>query len=508
MDTKTDKRLAFGLLLGLALKYLLYGFQYFPVLDDYIQYGCYPLYPNVAGDVFLRIGTIATRPLASLLDPLFWGQMWGHMGLALALLTLLHFACYLVLNKTLRHCGYTTSALLPVLFLLCPLGSEATYWVSAASRILPGLLLALASAYFLARYASRRQWGFLLLSSLALLLCAGFYEQTFVFGLCAFGLVLWNKRKEVNWIALLLVPILTLAAFLFYYRFASGIGAMGSRASGFSLGAAFSNIPAFFVQLYELFGESLGKMLVLGTYNGFGIVVDRGLLIAIAFILLAALAAVCISRRTELMQRRPMWPLCVAGGILFLAPFAPNLLVEGVWLTNRSVLPSLIGLGLLLEPLFALLNRHPVVQKACLVFLVLVFAFSNANEYAVYRQNALYDRQVVENLSLYLDEDVLAGDKQVVIFREGDYHVPQPAYYKDHVKSVTGADWSLTGALRARYRNLDIQNILLLTDDADIDPASLVDKQVFYLEESGIVTEVIYDGKSFIPVKEGSQSDA
>ena len=75
---------------ALIFKLFSKGFVYFPVLDDHIQYGGYPLYDSLS-HVYLKIGTIVTRPFAAFLDPAVWGQLYPHLWIALLIIGILFF---------------------------------------------------------------------------------------------------------------------------------------------------------------------------------------------------------------------------------------------------------------------------------------------------------------------------------------------------------------------------------------------------------------------------------
>lgn len=494
MDTRTDKIFSLGLFVALFLKYMLFGFQYYPVLDDYIQYGCYPLYDNVAADVFGRIGTVATRPLASLLDPLLWGRMWDCMWLALILITLLHFMSYLLLQRIFRENGLGVSPVVYILFLLFPVAAEGTYWISASSRVVVGMFFVLLSLCLLTRYVSKRKWYILVLSALFLLISFGFYEQVAVFGFCAYILLLVYNRKRIRWVPLLSIPAACAVALAAYYVLAAGIGEMGNRAAGFSPAHLWGNLLPFIRQLYEIYIVGTVKLVLMGGYRGFISLLDCGAILAILFIALSAVSAAqigSIAAEREAGSHRWLW---VGGLVLFFAPFAPYLLVEEAWLTYRSVFPSLIGLGLLLEPLSRRLLSRQVPRTVLLMAVTFLFIFSNVNEYKTYRETAAYDDAIVTQLAGQLDEQVLAGQKRVAVLSGAPSYVPQVNCYKDHIKSVTYSDWSLTGALRAKCRNVHIQNVLLVTSYADLEDApALADMQVFGISSEGEVSPIRWE---------------
>ena len=73
---------------AVAVKMGYFGFKYYPLLDDYIQYGIYPFAEHPFKNIFLYIGLYAYRPIAGLADIYLWGRFWGVMGLLFLLLAL------------------------------------------------------------------------------------------------------------------------------------------------------------------------------------------------------------------------------------------------------------------------------------------------------------------------------------------------------------------------------------------------------------------------------------
>lgn len=131
--------LDFSFLAALILKIFSMGFTYYPVLDDHIQYGCYPLYEKLSYVLF-GIGTAKTRPLAALFDTAVWGSFSPSCVGAFG-----DYPTPLFVGKTFRpypspfrHCDY---AHILRNILLLPLGFEGTYWISASSRLVVGLFL-------------------------------------------------------------------------------------------------------------------------------------------------------------------------------------------------------------------------------------------------------------------------------------------------------------------------------------------------------------------------------
>ena len=85
-----EKRYLFGSVLFLiAIRFLYFGFAYFPQLDDYIQHHNYALYGDFF-DVLERFGLLAARPLAGILDITLWSLLWPCSILGVLLLSALY----------------------------------------------------------------------------------------------------------------------------------------------------------------------------------------------------------------------------------------------------------------------------------------------------------------------------------------------------------------------------------------------------------------------------------
>ena len=242
---------------AVLLPYLLYGFQYFPILDDYIQYWAYPSYPELS-HVYMTIGTLATRPLASLLDPLFWGRFWPCLSVALLLVTALHLASVFFLYKTLENCKIKVSPFFWLIILLLPLGMEGRFWLSASTRLVTGLFCAALSFYFLSQFLlqPKKVSSFCLFALFQLISC-GFYEAVSVFSatvaVLLFCLMFYRKREKV----FLLIPLtsgLNLSFMFLYYKIFASLGNGSSRAAqAFLLSDLPKKLTALFRQLGEIF---------------------------------------------------------------------------------------------------------------------------------------------------------------------------------------------------------------------------------------------------------------
>lgn len=466
-------------------KYLLFGFSYYPVLDDFIQYGGYPLY-NDLGHVYFKIGTMASRPLASLLDPVLWGGMWGNMHFALIAISILHFLSVFLLVKTMERCGFSASPLFWIITLFIPIGTEGAYWLSASSRLVVGMFFAALSLYFLVRYFSDKKKLPLVLFVVFHIISYGFYEPVCIFSFLGVYLIAIHFRKELkhNW-WILLIPVLSMVLLLLYYAWGANLGAMGSRASGFTFSGMFLKLKDGAIQVARCFTKGIYKSAVKGFFAGLLVAANNGfsggLWLVLCGVLSAWLYKVAAKTKTESNK-----VLFLCGLILFLAPIAPNIVVETVWIPYRAIFVSIVGFALMAEPVFAFIVRSKKVQALVCCVVLIVFLVANVNEYNTYKRVSEHDMVMAQNIAEQLSSEVMRGEKNAVVIVEGAYELAQVDLYKDHVKSVIEADWSLTGAVRAVTKNMKIKKIT----PARYETAEITDEQVLYLGEDGHITDI------------------
>ncbi|MBQ2696040.1 MAG: glucosyltransferase domain-containing protein [Clostridia bacterium] len=457
-----ESKLFFCISLAALLPYLLYGFRYFPVLDDYIQYWGYPARGDLSF-VYLHIGTLATRPLASLLDPAFWGKFWPVMGLALILITAMHCFSAFLFYKTMKRFSLPLSPFFLLLYLLLPLGMEGRYWISAASRLVTGLFFASVSLWFLSRFLQEKNSaGNFILFALFQLISCGFYESVAIFSVTAavllFFFAYYQKRNKNFWFVPL-VSVINIGLLFSYYKLFSGLGMQGSRASAsLSLSALPGKGVAVIRQVAEAF-SLLYESTIKGCFAGVSLLFSKGiwgvLLLLLTFVLCFFLSRLAKNETTV----NPITCIGfeVAGIILFFAPLLPNMMAEEVWITNRSLFVSIIGIALILEPFWSLFHRKHIRQT--LIFIVaFIFITANFNEYDVYKRTNALDAKLLDQIVSELEDDVICGEKNLVVYLPEEVVVKQNAFYKDHVKSVFDSDWALTGALRERLKTLTLKS--------------------------------------------------
>lgn len=474
-----------GCMLALCLlKYLSYGFHYYPLLDDYIQYWFYPNAQSIWNDIVMGIGLYNAHPLSSLADPYIWGQMWNHMGVALLIITLMHVAGAYLISKSLEHCGFSCGGLFAVLYLLLPMGMEATYWLSAATRIVVGLFFVGASLWALVRFLESDKKAWFWMFAILELVSFGFYEQVVVIGFALSLLVVWRVRKRGDHRMLWLAPFINLALTGVYYLVFSGKGAFAGRSGIVSMGNLSQHIRFIFDEIYHAWGRGLITM----NYNGF----LRGLeLLGQNIWYLALVAAVCVlcalavNRRQEGKQNVHLLWLVPA---LFLLPYAPLFLLQGSMVPFRNTFTSVIAIGLAAAFVFDFAVRNLWVRRAVVACIAFVLMTVSISEYADYRAVSMADAKICNNIAAVLDDDVLAGQREAVLVGTKWYYTEQNVHHREHIYNLTQSDWALTGGMRYYTKSRKLKRI---TPVEELTPElAQSGAQLLYIDENMNVTRI------------------
>ena len=134
----------------ISIRYLYFGFEYYPQLDDYIQHHNYAAQSGVWENI-QTLGLLAARPLAGVLDITLWSWLWPVQIIGVLLVSAMYATAAVQFQKLFAKL-FGTSSFFTVVFALLPLGIEGTYWMSASTRIIPGLMFAALSASCFLRF--------------------------------------------------------------------------------------------------------------------------------------------------------------------------------------------------------------------------------------------------------------------------------------------------------------------------------------------------------------------
>lgn len=438
------------------LRFLYYGFRYFPQLDDYIQYGKYPRFAPL-GEMIERLGLFASRPLAGVADICIWGHFWeSGMLPALLLLTLLWVGSAMLFRRVFDRC-FGCGTLFSVLYLLVPLGFEGTYWISAASRVVCGMLFCALSLWLLCRFLTGSRWPCAVGFAAAQLLAFSFYEQTLALsGASALALTLLFVRPAGRRAFAGLLTLPNLAAYFLF----TGLHATGSLAGRMNTvlpwqpGYFTDFLPTLLAQFRDAFA---GGPIILGRglWRGIEIITADGswwylLLFGLTAAGIAAFACTPSGENASTTRRVASRPAAYAYALLCAAaPLAPFLIVANPWFSLRNTVPAFAGLALLADlALRDLLARRPRAAgrtaAAAAALLTLACGIASVAELHDYRVTFDHDTAVLTVLADRFD----GAEGRIGILGLNPSSLDEQNYfYHEHIHGVTQSDWAIQGAL-------------------------------------------------------------
>lgn len=447
-----------ALLFGLIfIRYCYYGLQYFPQLDDYIQYHNYIAFNANVWDKLTAIGAFSARPLAGLCDVFIWSRFYGNMIAAVAVISALYAVSAVLLHTVFRR-RFGTGCVFYIVYALLPLGFEGAYWLSASSRIVVGLFFAALSLELFDRwclYGKKRNLVFFAIFQFAAF-C--FYEQVVLFSVAA-TLVLMllsakseKKRARGGWLFL----VNGLLYFAVTHFAPAGVNAARS-ATLFPWQenyAALTANPAL-QQLREVFCSGSAGILGKGLRRGFALIGNEP-----NFAWLLLVAGLCFSfyivARAEKRRSVRFFAELLAGVFLAAAPLAVFFVLKSPWIGLRNLTASFCGLALVADALADLIfGSWRGGARACAAFAAILAALccvASVSELYDYRQTTQADVRICTAAGeASADLKAPANEKRVVWLLN-----VEPSYVEDgnfpfheHDHGVTFSDWAMTGAIAA-----------------------------------------------------------
>lgn len=420
-----------------ALRFSYLGFKYTPYLDDYIQYRLYPSTDSPWQTVLAGgVGVLYTRPLAGLADFFVWSRFEESLGAAVLLISLMHGLSAIFFREAFQKIGIPLGEAFLVFYAFFPLNTEGTYWLSAATRIVPSLLLTSAALLSLVK-------GKTLLFALFNFLSLWFYEQTALLSL-ALGIIFCFSLRQPK---KALIPVLGFALTAVFYLI---FGFRGDNAQRLSAIAAaklpyntFSVLKDFFYALFVVSSRLISNGFQRGIIRIFS---DREFVWFGLLGLCAVLFLWLDSVQTVDLKRRRLW-LCVA---LTLIPLIPFFVTDGNALSLRNTVPSALGIAIAFDALIPSIFKR-LTPAFCLLIL-LVFAVCGVSEVCDYECTAQKDLALAEEITAKLPPD---AEYAKIRISSPDYY-PQNAPFGDHIKSMTASDWGTNGIVRTLSGNKDL----------------------------------------------------
>lgn len=464
--TRNKREIVTFLLLfaALFLRISWFGFSYNLQIDDYIHYrvlaeGADPV------QICIEKGLFTSRPLAGLLDLVFWARFPAFLG---SVLLCILYAASGVLFRKLFSGLFGTGWFFLTVYALLPLGFEGTYWHAAATRIVPALFFSAMAMTELARFVETKKKLRLLPFLVWSMLSFCFYEQTLVLSL-ALSLMLtlvWllQKKWHALWGLTVFAPVGVYAAVTRYFSTLAD-GQLAGR-----MNLILPNDPTFFTthldsltnQLKAVFLEGGKLTMTRGFVRGLELIVSEGLWAAVLIPVLAV-GVYLLLRRFSSETVSLGWMEPIFGILAFIAPLTPFVILAKPWLCLRSAVPSFLGLALLADWLVRLILRKRTAALTAIFAAVCMIA--SVSELYDYHSVAQTNEQVAAAI-LSADEAYDFTGKVGIVGLNQLCTQEQNYRYRDHVMSAHASDWALTGLVRyyARQPEIDFTPVPLATD--------------------------------------------
>lgn len=474
-SVKVTKTLIFWgvLLAAMIARYAFFGARYFPVIDDNNMYGVFSKYSSSYTLAASKMYT--TRPVAALLDAYVFSRFWENMFVLLIIMILLHFFCCVLLWKIFDMNHLKIGYVAVIIFGLLPFGNEATYWISASSRIVVGLFFALLSMYILMLYihhSGNKKQGicYIIVFFMLNLISYGFYEQIIVVSF--FGsLVLFSVNfKRIRNKLIMLVPWINLALILVFYMHFSSVGNMASR--GQLVQENYSeHVREIFSQIRLQLQNNQIHMYKLGLFEGIKLILENRafLFLIIAVAVSAIMVYLCRKEKYETGLKVNLIKLA-AGVVLILVPFAPFFLLDRILIANRNVFPSVIGIGLVVEACANFISRGKYLawlRGVVTGVLVLFFLIINAAEINDYRIVHTTDNKIISEFMTNLDqlEGGYSKNTIVVIFGTKNKYID---FIGQKIGNCSSNDWAFMGALEAKTGRVPVKYVFPVSRNARV----------------------------------------
>jgi hypothetical protein len=471
---KNNKSVLFWVIFAaaMALKFGYDKFKYYPVLDDWLQYGAYQLYKNPIR-VFLNY-SYHTRPLASLFDVVVWGPFWPDLTVPFIVITLLHFtSCYL-LYRILEKVSIPFGIPAALIFGLMPLGNEATYWLSASTRLVVGLFCMLVSLYLLTESMDKKEKkGYIFGFWLFQLVSFCFYEQIIALGFVSSLLLLLWKKKQFNKWHVFALPVLNTALIAGYYILFKAGGNAAQRGNLDGADPLWLHIAGVFHQFYDIAYTVHSDYYTQALPHAIRMLIQTK---SYAYFLAIVIVSIGIGWAAWRMKRskdgsKRIGIRLLIGLIAAVVPLAPFFLIQDTGLALRNVFPSMVGLAILVDALLDLFDSSMASRMvygalaACLSF---VFILAGVADIQDYKRVSQIDRSVAEQIvKVGSQQHKMSGTYPAYLFGAQESLVPVNVFFLNHIRNVTSSDWALSGSVRAVGHNPNFPVITPVTAKDD-----------------------------------------
>ncbi len=435
-------------------RYILVGFKYGPILDDYIQYFWYPnAYENI-GDVFLGIGTITTRPLAAISDIYFWSYFFLNPVILTFMLSRASFFAVYFLANTLEQMRIKVGALFYIILLFIPLCIESQYWLSASSRVIVGVLTAGFSMRFFSFYKKKKNVFLLILFCVLQFASMCFYEQASIFSfiLCIAYFYRTKEKRDMY-----LIPIVNACIITIYYLIFKNTGSFAQRFEIILPQEIISRLVFVLKELYNVIIEGVFVMNVKSFLRSCTILKAMPWLFA-AILGMAFIVSALYEKRSDNKNNKQRFAF-LFGFCVIVFSLLPVFIIRASYLSYRMAFIPLIGVAIIASQIFNRCNMTQNKKRIVIFLLSFVLSVSCVSEINDYKKTSDTDKLICTNIISNLDEGVLSGERECYVLCKKNVFTSLNSRHAEHILSVASSDWALTGAVRY-YAKRNVKRII------------------------------------------------
>ena len=136
--------------------------------------------------------------------------------------------------------------------------------------------------------------------------------------------------------------------------------------------------------------------------------------------------------------------------VLFCSPLGIFFILKKPWLNFRNLIPSVLGFAIVCDTVLTMIFKDKIKYLA--IILTVYLCICNVSEVMDYHKTAISDFKIIEEISKSYN-----GKNNLFYEIKTDKYLEQNSPYHDHIISVIGTDWGLTGCCRAVLKNRNIK---------------------------------------------------
>ena len=450
------------------MRFVYYGFNYYPQLDDYIQYYSYREFLGTVPEIIDKLGLLSARPFAGIMDITFWDYFFdGSMIFAVFLISIMYTSIAFIIKKAFENI-LNLGKLFIFIFLLLPLGFEGTYWISASSRIVVGMFLASLGILFFSLYCEKGKIRYIPLFIVIQFFSFGFYEQVIVFSitgtfLVAIGLYINSKisNESINNRIFLsfctFINIIFFFVFILYFKDSSLYSSRLEIILPNEEGYFDIFLPDILNQFKEVFIYGNFYTIFKGFIRGLIIIFNNKSILYFIFLLVFCYFLSTYNKDIEIKNNIIL--NIVFSILFFVAPLTPFLIIGNPWFSFRGAVISFIGIAIFFDTLFNVLFKNINLRCFILGSIIFIFSVAGISEIHDYRNNSIIDKKISECYIEAIEDYNYTEDMKIGILNINEYNIKNSNYnFHEHISSTAGANWSFLGSCRYFAERFDIPN--------------------------------------------------